>query len=171
MEGSDINQQQVNLLEEKLRLKNRFNNGAGWFFWIAGLSLVNSIILLAGGRWNFLIGLGLMQVIDGIASEVAIETGSIVKLIAFIADLLIAGVFVAFGVLARKGYRWSFVVGMIVYALDGAIFLLVPDFLSIGFHLFALFCLYGGLQAHIKLSEIEQYNPNKVGNVENGIYN
>ena len=160
MEESGVNQQQINLVEEKLRLENRFKNGAGWFFWIAGLSLVNSIVLLVGGTWNFLIGLGITQVIDGIASEIAAGAGSdgeiVIKLIAFAADLLIAGIFVTFGVLARKGYKWSFVVGMILYTLDGAIFLLVPDFLSIGFHLFALFGLYGGLQAYNKLMEMDQ---------------
>jgi hypothetical protein len=176
MQENGINQKQVNLVEEKLKLENRFKNGAGWFFWIAGLSLVNSIILLVGGNWNFLIGLGLTQLIAGIASEVAkkatyADSGAIIKFIAFAIDLLIAGVFVAFGVLARKGYRWSFLVGMILYTLDGAIFLLVPDFLSIGFHLFALFGIYGGLQAHIKLSEIKQYDINMMGNVENGIHN
>jgi hypothetical protein len=160
MQENPASQAQVSLIEEKLRLENRFKNGAGWFLWIAGLSLLNSIILLVGGVWNFLIGLGLMQVIDGIASEVAMNAtsgvGIIIKLIAFAADLLIAGIFVAFGVLARKGYKWSFIVGMILYALDGAIFLLVPDFFSIGFHLFALFGLYGGLQAYNKLMEMEE---------------
>jgi hypothetical protein len=159
MQENDINQQQVNLVEEKLKLENRFKNGAGWFFWIAGLSLVNSIILMVGGQWNFLIGLGITQVIDGIASGVAAEIGvdaaTIIKILAFAADLVVAGVFVSFGVLARKGYKWSFIVGMILYALDGAIFLLVPDFLSIGFHLFALFGIYTGLQAYNKLMKME----------------
>jgi hypothetical protein len=153
------NQNQVAKIEEKLKLENRVKNGAAWFFWIAGLSIVNSIILMVGGQWNFLIGLGITQVIDGIASGVAAEAGadaaSIIKLLAFAADIVVAGVFVVFGVLAMRRYKFSFIIGMILYALDGLIFLVVMDFLSIGFHLFALFGLYSGLQAYNKLMEME----------------
>jgi hypothetical protein len=98
-------------------------------------------------------------IIDGIALEVSAQTGSdgtiIIKSIAFVADILIAGVFVVFGILGGKRYKWSFVAGVTLYALDGLIFFLVRDSLSIGFYLFALFGLYGGLQAYKKLSEIE----------------
>ena len=37
-------------IEEKLKTERRFKSGANWFFWIAGLSIINSIILLAGGK-------------------------------------------------------------------------------------------------------------------------
>ncbi len=137
-------------IEEKLKLERRFNEGANWFFWIAGLSLINSIILFVGGKWNFLIGLGIPQVIYGIslgiAKEVGPDTGIVILIIVFAVDVIIAGVFVLFGILA-KHYKWGFIVGMIVYALDGLIFLIVPDFLSIGFHLFVLYGLYNGLKA------------------------
>jgi hypothetical protein len=160
MQESSTNQPQVSSVEEKLKLENRFKNGAGWFFWIAGLSLVNSVILMVGGQWNFLIGLGITQVIDGIATGIAAEAGvdaaTIIKILAFIADIVVAGIFVIFGVLAIRRYKFSFIIGMILYALDGLIFLMVPDFLSIGFHLFVLFGLYSGLQAHKKLYEMEQ---------------
>jgi len=160
MQEIDKDQKLATTIEEKLKLQNRFKNGAGWFFWIAGLSLVNSIILMVGGQWNFLVGLGITQVIDGIASGIAAEAGAsaatIIKILAFVADILVAGLFVTFGVLAMKRYKISFIIGMVLYALDGLIFLIVPDFLSIGFHLFALFGLYGGLQAHMKLTEIEK---------------
>jgi hypothetical protein len=159
MEEINKDQQQVTTIEEKLKLENRFKNGAAWFFWIAGLSLVNSIILMVGGQWNFLVGLGITQVIDGIASGVASEADAsaaiIIKALAFFADLVVAGLFVTFGVLAMKRYKLSFIIGIILYALDGLIFLIVPDFLSIGFHLFALFGLYTGLQAHNKLIKME----------------
>lgn len=160
MPGINGNQYQVKAIEEKLKLENRLKNGASWFFWIAGLSLVNSVILMVGGQWNFLIGLGITQVIDGIASGIAAEAGAdaanIIKMLAFAADIVVAGVFIVFGVLAMKHYKLSFIIGMILYALDGLIFLIVPDLLSIGFHLFALFGLYSGLQAYNKLMEMEQ---------------
>ena len=32
-------------------LVKRHRGGAGWFFWIAGLSLINSVVILAGSDW------------------------------------------------------------------------------------------------------------------------
>ncbi|MFQ5608913.1 MAG: hypothetical protein ACE5F8_01425 [Woeseiaceae bacterium] len=39
---------------------------------------------------------------------------------------------------------WAYILGMIVYALDGLIFVLVQDWVSVGFHAFVLFMLWGG---------------------------
>jgi len=90
-------------LEEKLRLEHQFKGGAGWFFWIAGLSLITSIISLAGSSWGFIVGLGVTLVIDAVASQ----TGTMGKLFAFGLDVIAACVFVLFGILARNRYRWS----------------------------------------------------------------
>src|SRR5574340_77246 len=46
-------------------LMARHLNGANWFYWIAGLSVVNSVIVLFGGAWYFLVGLGATQFVDG----------------------------------------------------------------------------------------------------------
>ncbi|MEN6408478.1 MAG: hypothetical protein ABFD44_02035 [Anaerolineaceae bacterium] len=143
-------------LEDKLRLEKRLNGGISWFYWVAGLSLINSIIFLFGGQVNFVIGLGITQVIDGISSVVAGElgagAGTVVQIIAFLLDALVAGVFVLFGVLARR-HKWSFIVGMIVYALDGLIFILVSDYLSLAFHLIVLCGLFSGLSAFRQIRE------------------
>ncbi len=160
IEGKVISPEQIALIKENLRIENELKEGANGFFWIAGLSLVNSIILLAGGKWVFFIGLGVTQFVDGISMAIAAGMGSsvetIIRIVAFAVDIGIAGIFVVFGVLARKRYKWVFILGMILYALDGLIFLIVPDFLSIGFHIFILFGIYGGLKATGKLQEIEQ---------------
>ena len=140
-------------IAEKLKLESSRRSGADWFFWIAGLSLINSIILLSGKQLNFVIGLGITQVFDAIAAELAKEVGSFVKVIAFFFDIVAASVFVVFGILARKRYAWAFVVGMIIYGIDGLLFFLGMDILSIGFHVFALFCIYSGYKATCKLSE------------------
>lgn len=143
-------------IEKKLKVEKQLQSGADWFFWIAGLSLINSIILFTGSEWGFIVGLGITRIIDSIGLVIAEEAGVAGKIIAFVFDIIAAGVFVLFGVFARKRYKWAFVVGMVLYALDGLIFLLVGDFLSIAFHVFALFCIYGGFKAIKKLSEIER---------------
>jgi hypothetical protein len=120
-------------------------------------------LLVLGFEWNFLIGLGISQVIDEIGKMIADEmsqTGSlIVKGIAFLLDLGIAGLFVLFGWLAQKRYTWSFILGMLLYALDGLIFILVGSWLHVGFHAFALVGLYGGYKAIRTLRSLPQRPP------------
>lgn len=142
-----------NLVEirSKMMTETKLRRGADWFFWIAGLSILNSIFSITGGGLNFIIGLGLPQLIGAIANFVAEETsttaGIVVVVIGFISSAIFAGIFVVFGFYARKGKKWAFIIGMILYGLDGLIFIWVGDYLSVGFHLFALFGLYGGLKA------------------------
>ena len=131
-------QQQITQeVTEKLKLEGRFKSGAGWFFWIAGLSLINSIIALAGKQWGFVIGLGITQLIDAVAMQVSDTIAA--KIIALIFDLIAAGIFMFFGIFARKKHQWSFIVGMVFYGLDSILMLIVQDWLSFGFHIFALF--------------------------------
>ena len=47
---------------ELAQLHARGTSGAGWFFWIAALSLINSIILLSGGDRHFVVGLGVTSI-------------------------------------------------------------------------------------------------------------
>jgi hypothetical protein len=131
--------------------RNQSVSGARWFFWVAGLSLINSIIVLAEGRWNFLAGLGIIQLISGLAIGLSEQLGGAVKVVALILDLSVSAIFVGFGIFAQKHYTWAFVFGMVVYALDGLIFLMVQDWLSIAFHAFVLFSIYRGLAANRKL--------------------
>jgi hypothetical protein len=152
--------QDVRLLEEKLRAENQFKSGANWFYWIAGLSLVNSVIMLLGGSWSFIIGLGATQIVDALAWIVAEDLGSDVglglRIVAFGLDIIIAAVVAGFGLLARKRFKWAFVVGMGLYALDGLLFLWIQDYWSIGFHLFALYGLYQGVKALDQLVVLEK---------------
>ena len=148
---SDRSTARVNSIAEKYGIEDPAASGAKWFFWIAGLSLVNSLIVLFGGNLYFLVGLAITQIIDAIAAAMAQESGAefgaVAKIIAFLADVGIAGVFVAFGIFARKGQKWSFITGMCLYAFDGLLFLLFKQFLALGFHLFILWKLYDGLKS------------------------
>ena len=152
--------ERVQAIEYLLRLEGQAKSGAGWFFWIAILSLINSLISLFGGSWNFLIGLGITQFIDGmamaVAEESAAETAMVAKLFAFFLNLIVAAIFILFGVLSRKGKKVPFVIGMVLYSLDGLLFLAVGDYLSFGFHLFVLYWLYRGFKAVKQLTLIQQ---------------
>jgi hypothetical protein len=124
-------------------LAAQLRSGASWFYWVAGLSLLNSIISLTGSNWRFLFGLGLTQIFDALRASFG-GAGTIVVLAL---DLAAAGVFVLFGVFASKRHLWAFIVGMVLFALDGVILLLAQDWLGVGFHVFVLYCLFRGLTA------------------------
>lgn len=152
--------EQTAITEMGYRLQRQVKSGADWFFWIVGLSIINSLALALGGKWSFLIGLGSTQFVDGFINALAVEFGppiqTIIRILGLVISVIIAGVFALFGLLARKGHKWSFIVGMMLYALDGIIFLLVGDLASLGFHLFALFWISVGLRAKIQLDKVER---------------
>ena len=146
---------QEQAIQQKIKFENQLKAGANWFYWIAGLSIVNAVLLFTGSDWGFVIGLGITQIIGGIGAVAAEDLGHIATIFAFVFTLIATGIFVLFGVFANKRYIWAFIVGMVIYALDGLIFLLIQDWLSIGFHVFALFCIYSGLKAHFELRKLE----------------
>ena len=146
----------IAMIEEQLKLENQFKSGANWFYVIAAVSVVNSIIFLLDGGVTFIVGLGLTQFVDGlmgaIAEELGTEGGAVAKAIGLGLNLVLVGLFVMFGFLSRKGKRWAFVVGMILYGLDILILVWAGDVLGIVFHVIALAGLYRGLKA---LGEIQ----------------
>ena len=144
---------QIQLIETE----KQFKRGIGWFYWIAGLSLVNSILWLTDAEWSFIIGLGATQMIDAIILGISeeMQTGNVLKFVAFGIDLLIAGVYVLIGFLGLKRMKAAIIVGMVFYAIDGLLFLLVQDFFSLAFHGYALFCIFGGLKALKQLRLLE----------------
>lgn len=144
---------------ELATLLQQLEGGSSWFYWIAALSVVNSLIMFFGGDLSFIVGLGITQIFDGIAAEIAKNhagnLGFLIEGIAFAVTLATAGMFIFFGVFAKKRHIWAFVIGMVFYALDGLLFLLIQDWFSIGFHVFAFYCIFGGLRAALKLNDLK----------------
>jgi hypothetical protein len=117
--------------------------GANWFYWIAGLSIVNSITLAFDAKLTFPVGLGITQVFDGIASGMRSD---VARVVGFCADAFVAILVVLVGYLARR-YRGVYLLGMVLYGLDGVINLVFKDWIGAGFHAFALFSMAHGVRA------------------------
>ncbi len=124
-------------------LERQLKSGATWFYWIAGLSAINTVASLSGSSWRFMFGLGITQIIDVVAHKAS----SVGTAIAVVLDLLVLGMFILFGYFAARRHNWSFLAGMVVFTLDGFIFLLAQDWLGLGVHVFILYCLFKGFQA------------------------
>ena len=154
------------LANAQVQLIRALKSSASWFYWIAGLSVVNTLLTMFNTDRSFIVGLGSTQLIDGISEYLTEGAGSeaaVLRIVAIVLDLLIIGIFVLFGFKSSQGRRWAFVIGMILYALDGLLFFLVTDWFSIAFHLFVLWRLYSGIQALGKLNKLKElvtnFNP------------
>jgi hypothetical protein len=141
---------------EQAALEERCRAGARWFYWIAALSLVTSLVSLSGNQWGFILSLGVTQVIDALAAGLAEGVGNTAKIVALVLDLSIVGAFALAGYMAERRMGWVFAVGMGFYSLDTLLFVYVRDWLGIGFHLFALYCIFGGFRACLRLNALHR---------------
>ena len=128
-------------------LERRRNSGALWFYWVAGLSLVNSLAALTGQRWRFIVGLGITQFADALAAR----AGHGVAIVAVV-DLAFVGGFVLLGRCAQRGRLWAFALGATFYALDGLILLAARDWVGVAFHALVVVMTVRGLDAARRLS-------------------
>ena len=146
----------------KLRYQNRLHAGANWFFWIAALALVNLILLARQSAIHFIFGLAATRIIDALTGifgrQVLLGSLNTLRIIGWVLNLLVVGVFVLFGVFAHKGKKWAFFAGMLLYLLDAVAILYIgdkPDLLSFAFHLIVIWALADGLRA---LSQLDRLN-------------
>lgn len=129
------------------RLERHRRSGALWFYWVAGLSLVNSLAALGSQQWRFILGLGVTQFADALA----VHSGHGLAIVAAV-DAAVIGAFVLLGRAALQGRVWAFGVGVAFYALDGLIFLAVRDWIGVAFHAFVLVMTVRGLDAARRLA-------------------
>jgi hypothetical protein len=147
-------------LQQRRAVEQQVKSGANWFYWIAGLSLVNSALSAfnAGGRFFF--GLGVTQLTDALGAVLGEDLGPsfgiAFRIVAFIIAVGVAGLFALFGLFANRGRKWAFMVGMALYGLDALVFVWGRDYLSIALHAFALFGLFRGVRALGELAALEE---------------
>jgi hypothetical protein len=142
----------TNLVAQKLRAENIVKGGASWFVVVAGLSMLNSVLSLSGAGIRFIFDLGIAQLVDAMA-HVAGQGGAVLDL--FI-NGCVAAAFVLFWHFARKGQKWAFIVGMMLYALDGLLMLLFKDFLGLAFHAYVIYRLYSSMGSLATLEQLRQ---------------
>ncbi|MFZ1702014.1 MAG: hypothetical protein WBO10_11560 [Pyrinomonadaceae bacterium] len=135
-------------------LPARIARGANWFYWIAGLSLINSAAFLVGANFHFLAGLGITEIADAVI-EASIQEGapSAIKAVSVIFDLIVVVGFALTGYFSNKYFQTVFIAGIVIYIFDGLIVLLLGDYLMAGFHAFAL---YGLIRGFIALREFKR---------------
>lgn len=140
--------------EEQHHLIQKTVGGFSWFKWIAGLSLVNTVVnVVFHGNISFIFGLGLTQVVDAAGASYAVSSGQMAIYIALGINFIIAGAFFIAGRLAINGKLWAAYTALVIYVLDSLIFLLVTDYLSIAVHAYASFQIIQALISYNRLKK------------------
>ena len=135
-DGQNAQVQQQRSLQSVVAMAGA-KRGANWFYWITALSLINTIVAITGGRFHFVLGLGVTEITDAIHAPQA-------RMIGYFIDLLVLGFFLMCGYFAGKLQKWAFIMGMSFYLLDAGIMLLAQDWLGFAFHIYALICIWRG---------------------------
>jgi len=112
-------------------------SAARWFWWIAGFSLVNTVLFFSGTQTNFMLGLGMTTLANAVfAKQLAV---------ALIVAGMAAAFFLVIGLQAQRERVWAFYLGLAVYVLDAFIFVTYEDWFPVVIHAVAIFYISKGL--------------------------
>ncbi|MES2296100.1 MAG: hypothetical protein V4582_03615 [Pseudomonadota bacterium] len=116
---------------------------ARWFWWIAGLSLINTVLYYSGSTASFVFGLAMTSLVGEIFSYQPVIGGAI--------TLLVIGFYVAIGKLAHAGKAWAFYLGLAVYVIDALLYAGEGIWLAVAVHVYAAFFIGRGI---LRLREV-----------------
>jgi len=135
------------------------DSGARWFLWIAGLSLVNALLMTFGSDHTFGLGLGSTLLVDAVAKDVATKTPQLLagaRLTELLFDGVIIGLFALFGFKALRGKKWAFLVGGVLLALDTLLVLAFQMWFGVLIHAWAVFSIFTAMGANSKVQALEK---------------
>ena len=108
--------------------------GAGAFYAVAALALLDAALSFVSHDPGVIIGLGLTRWVAGATP------------VAWVALPFVVG-FALLALLAQRGRLWAFALGAAVYALDGLIVLASHDWVGVAIHTVVLVAMVRGLDA------------------------
>jgi len=112
-------------------------SSAHWFWWIAGLSLLNTVLTLGGTGTQMVVGLGMT-----LLSDVTFGARSPVG---FAIDAAALAFFLVIGRQAARGQLWAFYVGTAVYALDALVYVRFQDWMPVALHALVIYFIVRGV--------------------------
>jgi hypothetical protein len=163
-----VNTADTSRLNNEKQLTRAMKGGANTFYWIAALSVINSLLTIFGAGRYFVIGLGSTLFVDAVAKTVSDQLGGsiLVLIVGFVISLIINLIVAAFGAFAGDGKKWAFIVGMALYGVDALIMLAFTELLGFAFHLYFLWAIWRGLSALGKLQAARAADPMAVSSAE-----
>jgi hypothetical protein len=125
--------------------------GASWFYTIALLSGINSLLQIFDAKIRFIFGLGVTQVVGSMAKQST--NGTVILLLV---DGLFIGLLLLCGKWAREKSHGAFLGGMTAYALDGVLLVVFGMWIDAAVHAYALYRMWQGYAASRELAELEK---------------
>ncbi len=120
-------------------LDARIRSGASWFYWVAALSVINSILLMTNVGFGFAVGLGLTTITDVAFASMPV--------VALTISILSSAVVAVFGWFSIKRHAWAFIVGLLVLLLDTGLCVLIKSWISVAFHAWAIVSIFMAFRA------------------------
>lgn len=117
----------------------RIRSGASWFYWVAALSFINTVLLLTKIGIGFAVGLGFTSITDRVFYSAPV--------MALVISAFCSGVIAIFGWFAIKRHAWAFIVGLLLLVLDTVICVLDQSWISVAFHVWAIVSIFMAFRA------------------------
>lgn len=141
------------------------NRQINMFYWIAALSVVNSLCLLIIGKSTLIFGMAFTRYMDIFAidqaQKVSPQAAMIIRIITISPDVLFAGLFFLFGYLGHRKNQKAVIAGIVLYALDAVIWLIYKDWLVNLFHIWMLVLL---IPAAVSISKWKKLQASQLQN-------
>jgi hypothetical protein len=143
----------TDLITRRERLARRARHGACWFYGVAALSLVDSLVALVAPTGSFGLGLGISQVFDALAAGYAdgVANAWAMRALGLAPSVAAVAIYALYGWLASHPRTGAFVCGLVFYVLDGLLLVAAGDVLGAGVHLVVLVLIGRGLKASVDL--------------------
>lgn len=116
-------------------------SAANYFFVAAGLAAIGGELLLV--RLNFVVNIGALELLALYGRGLA----QFQLLVVYSAMLAWVAILVGLGFAARRGWRWAFLAGVILYSADMIPLAITFSWLSMGVHGFFIFKWFQGQRA------------------------
>ncbi len=148
-------------LDPRFVMERSIRGGGSWFYWIAAMTLINTISAQLKISGHFVIGAFATQLFDYLAVG---GKHAVIKIIMIGLSLFITGIYAAMGVFSLKKQTWAFITGLVLYALDTLLMFAVVKLsggslrsilFSIVFHAWALYGIVIGLKANIAFNKLQ----------------
>jgi hypothetical protein len=128
-------EQEYKAAEERRRadLRAESTQDANFFFWAAVLAALGSGLLPL--RLNILVNIGVIDLLRLYAAPF----GPLQTLAVLMTAILWVSALIGLGFAGRGGYRWAFLVGMVLYAVDMLALVVTFSLWAFGVHAFFVF--------------------------------
>ncbi len=153
-----FSKKELSQIEQKIKLENIIKGSSTLVILIGAFSIINSLFIYTQSNINFIISLGMTQVIDHLLSGMnSPQSGLTISLmVGLTVNFILSAFFILLGYLGRKHIKWAFIVGWILYLFDSIIYIYGGDFVGFAGHVFALAFIQKGYSTLKELSILEE---------------